>query len=43
MLAHKMIVHPQQNGYAGIITVLSKRLVLYLEMAAFPKLFLFIP
>jgi len=35
MFAHKMIVTPQQNGYTGISTVLSKRLILYLKMSAF--------
>jgi len=38
-----MIVKPQQNGYTGIITVLSKRSILYLEMMRFSRLFSFIP
>jgi len=43
MFAHKMTVNPQQNGYTGIITVLSKRLILCLKMTAFSRLFSFIP
>jgi hypothetical protein len=38
-----MIVNPQQNEYTGIITVLSKRLIFYLKMIAFSRLFSFIP
>jgi hypothetical protein len=39
MFAHKLIVNPRQNEYKGIISVLSKRLILCLKMTAFSRLF----